>query len=45
MVQIPLDNGLIGIIFQSTGRQLLLSPEEYYELYPDEVPEEDTEEG
>lgn len=44
MVQIPLDNGLIGIIFQSTGRQLLLTPEEYYELYPEEIPE-DSEEG
>lgn len=40
MIQIPLDNGLIGIVFQSTGRQLLLCPEEYYELFPEQIPED-----
>ena len=43
MIQIPLDDGLIGIIFQSTGRKFVLSPEEYYELFPEQIPDEDIE--
>ena len=32
MIVIPLDDGTVGIIFQSTGRQLVITPSEYQEL-------------
>lgn len=32
MIVIPLDDGTVGIIFQSTGRQFVITPSEYQEL-------------
>lgn len=32
MIVIPLDDGTVGIIFQSTGRKLVITPSEYQEL-------------
>ena len=32
MIVIPLDDGTVGIIFQSTGRKMVITPSEYQEL-------------
>lgn len=32
MIVVPLDDGTVGIIFQSTGRKMVITPSEYQEL-------------
>lgn len=49
MIVIPLDDGTVGIIFQSTGRKLVITPSEYQELQYSQLSgiydEEEGEEG
>jgi hypothetical protein len=50
MIVVPLDDGTVGIVFQSTGRQFVITPNEYQELQYSQLSgicneEEEEEEG